>query len=363
MDFILKVKKKISIVGSAGIPSRYGGFETLAEELCHFLCDKYDITTICSTRFYRKNERTDSWNGTRRIFIRLNANGFQSILYDFVGIFRVIKKSDVILILGGSAAFTFPIIRAFFPKVKIVFHPDGLEWKRPKWSSLIKLYLKAATNAGCKFSHKVIIDNIALIKNYTSFHQKTEIISYGGYEAKVLNNSGLNYWLTIARAETDNNLEIIAKAFEDEPNQKWILLSNYRKTKYGIRLKEKFRNNKNIFFLDANYNKDYLRNIISGCKGLIHGHSAGGTNPSLVTAMWSDKVVLCHDNAFNRETTNNLAVFFSNSDELKILINSKIQPVKELKYLAQKEYSWKVICLKYDKLFEKCLSYDNTFSK
>lgn len=359
----MKEKKKISIIGTTGIPCRYGGFETLAEELGLFLRKKYEVNIICSTKFYTKNERTAIWNGIRRTFLRLNANGLQSILYDVIGIFKVAKRTDILLILGGSATFVFPILRILFPKVNIVFHPDGLEWERPKWNFLGKWYLKNATKLGCIFSHKIVIDNRVLLTIYSAFSHKIKIIGYGGYETQVPNNSKSKYWLTIARAEEENNLSLIANAFREEPKQTWLVLSNYKNTNYGKRLFSRYQHCKNIFFLDANYNKEYINNLVSGCKGIIHGHSKGGTNPSLVTAMWSNKVVFCHDNIFNRETTQNLTEFFSNSAELKTLLNSRTQPVKELKTLAKKEYSWKTICEKYDLVFDDCKFPDKSLKK
>ncbi len=348
------MKKRIAIIGSVGVPSRYGGFETLSEELCLNMGLKYEIHVFCSTKHYSNTERQTNWNNITRTFLPLSPNGFSSIFYDIFSIIKSSRKSDTLLILGGSGTIILPAIRLLFPKLHLIFHPDGLEWKRQKWNILIKWYLWISIRIGCHFSHKIVIDNKALLKYYSKYSNKTEIITYGGNFTANNSLGKKNYWLTIARAEKENNLSIIAKAFIDEPKENWTLLSNCKKTKFGRKFLKEYSSYKNIRIIDANYNRKYINDRLSECKGYIHGHSTGGTNPSLVTAIWSGKKILCHNNSFNKETTNNLVEYFIDQNELRNQITVNNVPNSELYELAPKIYSWKNICNQYDKLFESC---------
>ena len=174
------MKKSISFVGSVGIPARYGGFETLVENLGLKLTQKYPINVFCTTKAYNKTERQRNWNSITRHFIPFNANGIQSIIYDFISLVIAVKISDIIVVLGGSAGFFLPWISLIARKKKIVFHPDGKEWSRNKWKSLSKLYLYLSIRVGCYAAHKIIIDNKALEPIYKKFKKKLVYCAYGG---------------------------------------------------------------------------------------------------------------------------------------------------------------------------------------
>ena len=131
--------KKISIIGTVGIPAKYGGFETLTEYLTKNLHKDYDMTVYCSSKSYE--EKIDTHNGAKLKYINLNANGVQSIPYDIISIFSSLKFADTLLILGVSGCIILPFIR-LFSKKRIIVNIDGLEWKREKWGKGAKWFLK-----------------------------------------------------------------------------------------------------------------------------------------------------------------------------------------------------------------------------
>jgi len=350
------MKKSISIIGSVGIPGRYGGFETLTEQLSLHLSDKFSIHVFCSTFAYLRNERSKVFNGVNRIFIPLKANGLSSILYDLWSICIGLKISATLLILGGGTGMFFPFIRLLFPNKKIIFHPDGLEWKRENRGLLTKLFLFISIKAGCRFCNHIIVDNYSLVNYYKKYKNKLSIISYGGDHLK-LHSKPLNknsYWLTIARAVSDNNLELIAKSFTELKDEKWVLVSNWQQSKYGNKLVKKYSKFSNIIFYKANYNHEVLSNLLSECKGYIHGHSSGGSNPALIAAMWANKPLYIHNNIFNNTTTNNKAVTFGDKETLIEKIRqyniSSDYETHELEKLAQNQYKWNKIMKEYYRL-------------
>ena len=124
------MKKKLAIVGTVGIPSKYGGFETLTEYITKDLSEKYDITVFCSSKSYE--EKIKKYNNCHLKYINLNANGVQSIPYDILSLLKALRFADTILILGVSGCISLPFLKLFFKKTKIVTNIDGLEWKRDK---------------------------------------------------------------------------------------------------------------------------------------------------------------------------------------------------------------------------------------
>ena len=172
--------KKIAIIGTVGIPSRYGGFETLAHHITDHLKDEFEFTVYCSKRAYDKNERTTYFNKAKLVYLPFNANGIQSVIYDSVSILHSLFFCDTLLVLGVSGGIAVPFVRLFTNK-KVIVNIDGLEWRRKKWNRFGKWFLKFSEKVAVKFSHADITDNEA-IKRYTSINYKTlsHLIEYGG---------------------------------------------------------------------------------------------------------------------------------------------------------------------------------------
>ena len=134
------MKKKLAIVGTVGIPAKYGGFETLTEYITKDLSEEYDITVFCSSKSYE--EKIERHNNCHLEYINLNANGVQSIPYDILSLIKALRFADTILILGVSGCISLPFLKFFSKKTKLVTNIDGLEWKRDKWNKYAKWFLK-----------------------------------------------------------------------------------------------------------------------------------------------------------------------------------------------------------------------------
>ena len=139
--------KKISIIGTVGIPAKYGGFETLTEYLTKNLHNSYELTVFCSGKSY--SEKLDRYNGAKLEYINLHANGVQSIPYDIISIFKSLRFADTLLILGVSGCIVLPFVR-LFSKKRIVVNIDGLEYKRDKWGKGAKRFLKFSEKIAAK---------------------------------------------------------------------------------------------------------------------------------------------------------------------------------------------------------------------
>ncbi|HDR2766125.1 TPA: DUF1972 domain-containing protein, partial [Enterobacter bugandensis] len=236
----------------------------------------------------------------------------------------VLKKADVILVLGVSGCLFLPVIRKI-SKAKIITNIDGLEWRRDKWNSFAKSFLKKSEELAVKYSDVVISDNKA-IADYvkTEYGCESKVIAYGGDHAVNADIVSVDkdYAFTVCRIEPENNISMILKAFS-LVRKKLIIVGNWNNSKYGMDLREEYKKYSNIQMLDPIYDTAKLAELRAFCSCYIHGHSAGGTNPSLVEMMHFGKSIICFDCSYNRETTEHKAVYFENEQALSKIINSE----------------------------------------
>ena len=358
------MNKKISIVGSVGLPAQYGGWETLVSNLTMHLNQEFNLTVFCSGTKYK--DRLSEHNGARLEYVNLNANGVQSIPYDIISIYKSLKFSDTILILGVSGCIFLPFVK-LFGKSKIVVNIDGLEWKRGKWGKFAKWFLKLSENIAVKFADLVITDNKAIQEYvFEEYRVNSKLIAYGGDHAnkELMKDSDkiqyafLNdkYAFKVCRIEPENNLDIILEAFSFCSSLPIVIVGNWSNSDYGIELREKYQVYSNIYLLDPIYNQTDIDTLRSNCFVYIHGHSAGGTNPSLVEAMFLGLPIIAFDVSYNRETTFNQSMYFENKQQLiDALENLNEVELKDISYrmksIADKEYSWRIIADKYASIF------------
>ncbi len=344
------MKKKLFIIGCAGVPARYGGFETFVENLALILAESLDVTIICSSKFYALEEREQIWKSVSRIFLNIHPNGISSLFYDFKGLKIAIKNADYILLLGVGIGIALP----FLPEIKsrnLFIHIDGLEWKRPKWSLPAKLFLWLGYLISVRYASHIILDSTELLKYIPlRFHNKVIYITYGGEHLSLVSSeiskSDSHYCLVIARAEPDNNLHLILRAFKRMKNHNLIVISNWLQTCYGKRLYKGYSGIKNIYLVHAIYDdRSKLQQYRVNCSLYIHAHSSGGTNPSLVEAMHSGVPIIAWDNLFNRATTNNMALYFTTQKELEQIIKNIDRTelsvkAKKMQDYAKQHYTW-----------------------
>jgi glycosyltransferase involved in cell wall biosynthesis len=320
-----------AFIGSAGIPNRYGGFESFLESTCPEIRKHVaSVTVTCDPNFFRDNLEKQ-YEGIERIFIPLRANGALSIFHDLVAFFAVLRRSTHIVVLGVSGGVFFPIFRFFcwLKGAKLIVNIDGVEWRRSKHSALAKTFLKISDKIAQKFSHYVIFDNRELLEflhGYSSRPGKFVNIAYPGDAViRAQRRPDLKrYALSVCRIEPENNIEMkIAGALQSRI-ENYTLIGNWQSTRYGRKIFQKYHKNSRLSLIDPIYSPHELAYYRENCTIYLHGHSVGGTNPSLVEALFYDCVVMAYDVGFNRETAGNSALYFRSPDELKALINGAI---------------------------------------
>ena len=354
--------EKVAIIGTAGIPSRYGGFETLVHNLVHQWKGKFDLYVYCSNTFYKKEERVKYYEGARLYYLPFNANGAQSIIYDMVSIIHALFYADTLLVLGTSGCILIPFVKLFTNK-KIIVNIDGQEWKRQKWNKLIRRFLKFSEFLAVKFSHADIADN-ASIKKYTALNYKTLsfLIEYGADHAAYVSPDEEDilkypfltekYSFKVCRIEPENNVNVILEAFSKIPDKKLVFVGNWNNSEYGREMKDTYSFFPNIIILDPIYHQRSLDLLRSNCSIYVHGHSAGGTNPSLVEAMYLKLPVIAFNVSYNVSTTANKALYFKKEEDLinllKIVDEDGLNEVRNnMKKIADERYTWNIVANKY----------------
>ncbi len=364
-------KNRLAIIGTVGVPANYGGFETLTEHLIEDLSQSYDLRVYCSSKAYKKEQRQRSYKGARLTYLPLEANGVQSIFYDSLSIIHSLFVADVLLVLGVAGAWLLPFVKLFTRK-KIIISIDGIEWKRDKWNLLAKWYLFWAEGLAVRYSHIDISDNES-IQDYTAARYGTlsRIIEYGAdhtLKVEVTPEAtekygflSAPYAFKVCRIEPENNVHMVLQAFAENRYMPLVIVGNWDKSEYGRHLKQKYQGLKNIHILDPIYDQKKLDLLRSNASMYVHGHSAGGTNPSLVEAMYLGLPVIAYGVSYNRVTTGHNAYYFEKLDDLKNLIQT-LTPEQlsrngnQMGAMAQMRYTWRHITNRYRQLVEEALS-------
>ncbi len=354
--------KKISIVGIQGVPAKYGGFESLVENIINYnKPSQIGYTIFCSGKEY--DSSLLEYKGAKLIYLPLKANGYQSSLYDMFSLLKTPKDADDVLVLGVSGCLFLPIYRLFSSK-KVIINIDGLEHRREKWGRFAKWFLRTSEAMAVKYADVIISDNKA-IQDYVKFtyNKDSVLIAYGGDHVlrdikddrmcEILSNYGLSKWgysFTVCRIEPENNCHHILKVFSLS-GKELVFVGNWNKNEYGRNLKIQYSSCNNIHMLDAIYDVDVLYVFRRNAKYYVHGHSAGGTNPSLVEAMFFARPILAFDVVYNRETTHGQAYYWRNEQELSELLMRENLSGESMKAIALEEYTWKKIAAQYEALY------------
>jgi glycosyltransferase involved in cell wall biosynthesis len=354
------LKTKVAILGTNGLPAKYGGFETLTHHLVENLKDEFQFIVYCSKT--KRNERIQSFNKAELVYFPFKANGWQSVIYDIVTMVHAWFTVDKLLILGSSGSIIFPL-KVFFKK-KIILNIGGIDWGRSKWNFVIRKYIRFSEYLCVKFADVVITDNRYIQKIYReTYGVESELIEYGGDHVEYVEPSPEDleeypflsdrYFMSVSRAQSDNNLHLLLSCFVDLPQLKLVLVSNWSTSEYGRDLWQKYHDHySNIHLLPAIYDSKELDLIRSNSYVYIHTHTFCGTAPSLVEAMNLKLPTICFNAKTNVETTESRSVYFETSKELKEAISSfddgNLQLNAEtMSEIALRRYTWEIIARKY----------------
>ena len=378
--------RDVFIIGSKGIPARYGGFETFVENL---IANKVSESLRYHVSCLASDNKEFNYNGARCFNVRVpNIGAAKAIYYDVMALKKCIKyikknniQNAIIYVLTCRIG---PFIGWYKKQLKklgvsLFVNPDGHEWKRAKWKDAIKAYWKFSEKLMVKHADLLVCDSINIEnyikKNYSDFNPKTTYIAYGAdmsksklgdkdltlinwYKEHEIKNK--EYYLVVGRFVPENNYELMIREFMKSKSKKdFVIITNVEKNKFYEELKEKtnFQNDSRIKFVGTVYNNELLKKIRENAYAYIHGHEVGGTNPSLLEALAATDLNLLLDVGFNREVAKDSALYFSKTEgNLAKIIDNELD--KEIiSILGQKAkarissgYRWTTIVDSYEYL-------------
>ena len=382
--------KNIFIIGSNGIPAKYGGFETFVENLTKGRIDeniKYHVACLAN------DNNEFEYNNARCFNVKVpNIGAAKAEYYDLVSLEKTIKyikknkiENAIVYVLGTGVGLFIWLYKKRLHKLgaKLYVNPDGCEWKRDKWNFILKKFFKVCEKKMAKNADLLICDSVNIenyIKEeYKKYNPKTTFIAYGSNvkEDDITNLEELNTWyseknvkpneyyLIVGRFVPENNYKTMLKEFiKSDTKKDLVIITNAQENKFYKKLKEetRFENDKRIKFVGTVYNYQMLKKIRENAFGYLHGHEVGGTNPSLLEALSTTKLNLLLNVGFNKEVARDGA-FYWNKEEgnLSCLINKidniskeEIEKYSKLaKDRIRKDYTWEKIIKQYEEIFKK----------
>ena len=377
----------VFIIGSRGLPAKYGGFETFVENLVGHQVSpqiQYHVACLSDKEAYHHFD----YKGVDCFTIQAPKFGpARVIAYDMMAInyaLKLVKEQEIVqpvfYILGNTiGAFIAPFARKIHHAGGIFYiNPDGLEWKRAKWAKPVQAYLKYSEKLMTKHADLVISDNqgIEMYINKIYPWSKTTFIAYG----TDLNLSSLtdqttkvrdffnqwqskekNYYLIVGRFVPENNYESIISEFMKSQTQRDLLIvCNYQGNVYFDELRNKtgFDQDKRIKFVGTVYDQELLKYIRNQAFAYIHGHEVGGTNPGLLEALAQTDLNLVLDVDFNHQVAKETAFYWQKADASLVALIDQVDMKADFCQLGQaakenmkENYTWEKIVGEYEELF------------
>lgn len=376
------MKARIALLGSRGIPAKYGGFETFAERVAPALAaEGREVWVSCEGT---AQPRLSEYKGVKLFYFRPKPfrRVFYETIYDIYSLLRASLTCDCMIMLGYGAGFFFFIPKLF--RKKIAVNVDGREWTREKYNSLEKTVLHASELFALLYADVAIADARA-IQAYLKASRGWEatFIPYGvdvpasapwnpslqsvprGASERTSLESG-EYYLIVARLERENNIRTMVEGFlTSSTGKKLIIVGNFLDSSYQSEIHAliaRYRGYDRVTFTGAIYEKEALSMLRLHCFAYLHGHSAGGTNPSLLEAMIAQNIVLAHDNPYNREVCDSFALFFNDATGVRTSIRwieahpDACEGLRNGAFnRAKNDYSWGRVIQQYELLIDDVL--------
>ncbi len=393
VDFRYRKKKMIHvfIVASKGIPAKYGGFETFVENLT---ARKRSGEIYYHVSCMGEPEKHFEYNNADCFNVKVPLLGAPGRIFHVSRVLSQVEKWTVKNKKSGATVIVYilgcrigPLLIPHAKKlhklgVKVFCNPDGLEWKRSKWSALEKKFLKYCEKCLVTNSDLAICDSVNIEKyikkTYGSKAPRTTFIAYGAdIKESECPEEKLNEWykkfdikpeqyyLIVGRFVPDNNYQTMIFEFvKSKTDKDLVIITNVKKNKFytDLEVKTHFEDDKRIKFVGTVYDQKLLKKIRENAFAYIHGHEVGGTNPSLLEALASTKLNLLYEIGFNKEVGKGAALYWTKDESnlAKLIERADCEyaadDVRENMHQAgmkrvEDAYSWDYIVDEYEKIF------------
>lgn len=372
---------KIAFISTRGIPNNYGGFEQFAEYISVGLVRRGHEVVVYSPHFHPYRE--PDYKGVRIKHIyspeKWMGSSVGSFFYDFLSLRDALKKEKFDIIY--EAGYTSIVPAYIWFNVKRIKYPlfttnmDGLEYKRTKFNRWVQKFVFWEERMAVKHSHFLIADNMGIHDYYKEkYGKESKFLAYGAdihedYDEDILKEFGLEadgYFIVVARLEPENNLFMAIEGYlaSGQYGKRPLVIVGKTNTPYGKHLVERYGDDRNIRFVGGIYDFRKLNSIRHYSYAYFHGHSVGGTNPSLLEAMASGCFILAHDNIFNRAVLGENALYYGSTDAAMEMLDGIDQAVSAYKKeytgrnleVIRRDYSWEKLADEHEEYFKWMLA-------
>ena len=375
---------KIAFISTRGIPNHYGGFEQFAESVSVRLVQRGHDVTVYSPHYHPYKETTYKGVKVKHVYSPevWMGSSVGSFFYDYQCLKDALKREDFDIIYDAGYTSVVPAYMRFNVRKSrrpvIITNMDGLEYKRAKYNWWVQRFLLREERMAVKYSHYLIADNM-VIRDYflEKYGKESRYVAYGadipdGYHEDCLKEYGLtrdDYLLVIARMEPEYNIDMVIEGYRGsgQYGKRPLVIVGRLTTSFARRIVAEYAGDEHVRFVDGIYDTDRLNAIRHFSFAYFHGHSVGGTNPSLLEAMATECFILSHDNVFNKVILGDQALYFRTSDEVTTLLNGLEQTAGQYKAAFTREnlekvrtlYSWDKIVDDYEAFFVEVMKENN----
>ena len=304
-------KLRVAMVGTRGVPAHYGGFETAIEEIGSRLADRgVEVTVYCRPH---DEQRPETHRGMKLVHLpALRIKTGETLSHTALSALHMLRgqKYDAVFVFNAANAPFLPLLRRSGTGVAV--HVDGLEWKRAKWGGRGRRYYRWAEQSSVRGADALIADAQGIADYYTSeFDAETRLLTYGATATAEIGSGKLadvglvadGFHLVVARFEPENHVDLILEGYRASASK--LPLAVVGSAPYAEAYTERIRSladgDSRIRLLGGVWDQDLLSQLYAHARTYVHGHSVGGTNPSLLRAMGAGTAVLAYDVVFNRE--------------------------------------------------------------
>jgi len=350
---------RVAMIGTRGVPARYGGFETAVEEIGQRLVELgHDVTVYCRTA--RHEPRPSEYLGMHLVHLpSIRSKTLETLCHTALSVLHLLFGSgrfDAAIVFNAANAPFLPALR--LRRVPVAVHVDGLEWKRAKWGGAGRHYYRAVEALAVRWADALIADAKGIADYYTSeFGATTELLTYGApVQAEPgadrlaeLDLTPQDYHLVVARFEPENHVEEIVAGYHESTSRLPLVVvgSAPYSDAYTARINDLAHGDSRIRILGGIWDQQQLDQLYANALTYLHGHSVGGTNPSLLRAIGAGTAVIAYDVDFNREVLGGEGRFFGTSAEVRLLLEAAevdpadaIEEGRRLQKHADANYRW-----------------------
>ena len=363
----------IAMVGTRGVPARYGGFETAIEEVGRRLAGRgHRVVVYCRSAGEDDGSRPDRHLGMELVHLpAAQRRSLETLSHSALSVGHLLAhRTDVALVFNAANAPLLPALRA--ARIPVATHVDGLEWRRAKWGGAGRRYYRAAEALAVRWSDALIADAVGIADYYRrEFDAPTTLLTYGAPQiapgADRLAELGLEpggYHLVVARFEPENHVDVIVDGYVRSAATAPLVVvgSAPYSDEYTARVHQLA--DQRVRFLGGVWDQAQLDQLYAHCATYLHGHSVGGTNPSLLRALGAGAAVIAFDVDFNREVAREAGTWFRDADEVAARIEeaeadpAAVRAVGERARERAAAYDWDDVAAGYEQLAERLAAGD-----